>query len=229
MLNYWALTFAKFSIIMDLFKRIKYKTIIFPPICLKPTIMLKTENEIVYRFLGSPFFWRNKARELKYASDKLLPSAMDFLSKLNEQINQSIDAGFDKIEPNVFSIFLALTGFSTECLFKAFIIRDNPSYISNGVLSNKLTNHDLIQLAQLGKIKLTSYEKIYCRQAMDAMVEFRYPIDKKMSQTTTVQDIGGKCYIVFNDLYDRLYPDVDHIIIPGSRSKKTRLIRLKKT
>ncbi|HUX55247.1 MAG TPA: hypothetical protein VMV56_12585 [Williamwhitmania sp.] len=177
-------------------------------------------KDIVFKFQGSPHYWREKAKELRYAAEILWPYSETRMNKIMTSIKENNDIDILSIEPDTFNTFLALIGFSTECLFKGTIIRDNPSFVSNGKLSSKLATHDLHKLASLAKIKLSTNEQIFCNQALEAMtVKFRYPISKVAEDAKTDLIMGEHCKTVFTDLFDRLYPTLGQIIANG------RLIR----
>lgn len=168
-------------------------------------------DELLFKVNSSPIFWRKKAEELKYAGELIWPHAESTSNKIIESImDRKID--FRKIEPNTFSIFMSLIGFSTECLFKATIIRDNPEYVSNGILSSKIRGHNLIELAKIAKIKLSQHEQIFCMQAYRSMViESRYPIAKEAEPINGIFEAGGHCKEIFTNLYERLYPTLGQI------------------
>ena len=169
--------------------------------------MFKKQDELVYKVKASPFFWRQKAEELKFAAEILWPHAEERLNKTIESAEENSEFDVNSLEPDIFSIFLSLLGFSTEALFKGVIIRDNPFYVSNGKLCSKLTTHDLLKLAKRAKLSLSQHEKIFCKQAYKAMIiESRYPIPKDNSETDYSMEIGGHCKDVFTGLYKRLYP-----------------------
>lgn len=173
--------------------------------------MFVKKDEITFKVKASPLFWRQKAEESKYAAELIWPHAEGRLNKILESTN---DPNFDihQLEPNTFSIFLSLLGFSTECLFKAAIIRDNPSFVSNGVLSSKVRGHNLIELAKLAKINLSHDERIFCEQAQRAMVvESRYPIAKVAESPNTSIEIGSHCKEVFEALFNRIHPAVGQL------------------
>src|SRR5690554_2304154 len=113
------------------------------------------KDDSVFKVLASPYFWRQKAEELKYASEILWPYAERRADKAYQQVKEKMSLDLKTLEPDTFSIFMSLLGYSIEALFKGVIIRDNPSYVSNGKLSSKLTHHNLIELAKLGKIELS--------------------------------------------------------------------------
>ncbi|MBK7816420.1 MAG: DUF262 domain-containing protein [Sphingobacteriaceae bacterium] len=97
-----------------------------------------------------------------------------------------------KENPNIISIPLSLMGFSIECLLKALIVRDNPSFIANGILARKLRSHDLIKLAKTAKVNLSRDEEVFCTQAIRAMtIDSRYPTGLSASDEQTSMDFGG--------------------------------------
>jgi hypothetical protein len=174
--------------------------------------IFKKNDELIFKVKASPIFWRIKAEELKYASELIWPHAIARLDKI------SIEPDLSKLEPDTFSIYLSLIGFSTECLFKASAIRDNPEFVSNGTLASKLRGHDLIKLANLAKIGLSQNEQIFCKQAYRAMVvDSRYPIALESEPINGVMMIGGNCKEVFESLYNKLYPNLNQI---NSNKKK---------
>lgn len=169
--------------------------------------IFKKQDELAYKVKASPFFWRQKAEELKFAAEILRPHAEERLSKNIKSAEGNSELDVNSLEPDTFPIFLSLLGFSTEALFKGVIIRDNPTYVSNGKLSLKIKTHDLIKLSKLAKLSLFQHEKIFCKQAYKAMIiESRYPIPKDNSETDYSMEIGGHCKDVFTGLYNRLYP-----------------------
>lgn len=168
------------------------------------------EMDQIFRVKASPIFWRQKAEELKYASDILLLYATDRSNAINKQINKK---NFDlaKLPPSVYAQAFALLGFSLECLFKASIIRDNPDLIKNGKLSKALWSHNLIKLAALAKVSLNNDEKYACEKLTEDMLrDFRYPINKEKEvekniiKLTSIPVLGAI-------LYYRIHPTVNQI------------------
>ncbi|MBL7936115.1 MAG: hypothetical protein JNM51_09955, partial [Bacteroidia bacterium] len=171
-----------------------------------------TDEEMnqLFRVKASPLFWRQKAEELKYASDILLRYANDRSDAMMKQINKK-KVDLAKLPPSVYAQAFALLGFSLECLFKATIIRDNPDLTTNGKLSKLLWSHDLIKLAALAKIPLNADEQYACERLTDDMLkDFRYPINKeketksKNIQITSIPVLGAI-------LYYRIHPTVNQI------------------
>jgi len=180
--------------------------------------MFKKRDELFFKVKASPFFWRQKAEELKFAAKIIWPYAEERYNRIVKSAKEKSELDINSLDPDTFSIYLSLSGFSTEALFKGVIIRDNPSFVSNGKLSSKLTTHDLIKLSKLAKIALSQNEGIFCRQAYRAMIiESRYPIPKDIGDTNHSMEIGGHCMELFNGLYDRLYPTIGQIGVNKKR------------
>ena len=171
-----------------------------------------TDEEMnqLYYVKASPIFWRQKAEELKYASDILFPYALKRNRKLSQDAAKK-DFDLGKLPPNVFSQAFALLGFSLECLFKAALIRDNPNFTSGGKLSKIITNHNLNSLAALAKINLNSDEIYACKRLTEIMLkDFRYPINKEVEKTnrmSRVIDIPKVGQII----YQRLHSTVNQL------------------
>lgn len=169
--------------------------------------MVSEDGELIFKVMSYPFFWKLKAEELKFAAEILWPHAIGRLNEISKPIEGNSFSDKQNIEPDTFFVFLSLLGYSTEVLFKGIIIKNNPSFVSNGILSKKLKTHDLIKLSILANISLTHQEKIFCGQAYQAMmVESKYPIPNDFVETLYPPSIGGHCKEVFTGLYNRLYP-----------------------
>lgn len=173
-----------------------------------------TEEEMhsFYRIKSSPWFWRKKAEELKYAADILIPFAMDRLDIISNCLDEDKDVDFGKLPPDLFSIVTGLLGYSLECLFKASIIRDNPNFVENGKQDEQLKNHNLLKLAGLAKIQLSQDEKNTCENLTEVMyLDFRYPVDRKATLEKCVFTFGRSIYDVSNELYEKLHATVNQI------------------
>lgn len=168
------------------------------------------EMDQIFTVKASPIFWRQKAEELKYASDILLSYATDRSNAINKQINKKT---FDlsKLPPSVYAQAFALLGFSLECLFKASIIRDNPSLIKNGKLSKLLWSHNLVKLAVLAKITLNADEEYACeRLTEDMLKDFRYPINKEKEGEKSITKLTN-IPVLGAILYYRIHPTVNQL------------------
>lgn len=171
-----------------------------------------TDEEMnqLFRVKASPLFWRQKAEELKYASDILLRFANDRSDAMMVQIEKK-KLDLTKLPPSVYAQAFALLGFSLECLFKASIIRDNPDLTKNGKLSKDLWSHNLIKLATLAKIPLNSKEHYACERLTEVMLkDFRYPINKEKEtkiDNTKITNIP----VLGSILYYRIHPNVNQL------------------
>jgi hypothetical protein len=197
-----------------------------------------TEKEMfaLYRVKSSPWFWRKKAEELKYSADVLWPKAIRHLNKVSASVHKKQMPDFEKLPPQVFTTASGLLGFSLECLFKACIIRDNPHFMDNGQQNSQMKTHDLLYLAELGKIPLSQEEKSVCQKLTKTMyVDFRYPVDKNVTSSEGSVAVGRSIIEVGNELYERLHKTVNQIhtadggAVPfevnSSRYKKKGLVK----
>ena len=176
-----------------------------------------TEDEMngLYRFESSPFFWRQKAEELKYAADLLWPIALQRLDKISASVKKKKGIDFSKLPPEIFTTAKGLLGFSLECLFKACIIRDNPEFVKSGKQNDQMKTHNLLKLAQIGKIVLSHEEGHTCKTLTDAMyVDFRYPVDRHITMKSSITSVGRSIIDVGNDLFEKLHETVNQIHIP---------------
>ena len=108
--------------------------------------------------MASPFLWGMKAEELQFAAELIWTSVDERLQLINQFAAGDIELDFKTLNSDTFSIFLSLIGFSTESLFKGIIIRNNPTFVSDGKLFKKLKTHDLIKLSKLAKLPLSQHE-----------------------------------------------------------------------
>ena len=176
-----------------------------------------TDEEMnqLYYVKASPIFWRQKAEELKYASDILFPYALRRNAKLSQDANKK-DFDLGKLQPSVFSQAFALLGFSLECLFKATLIRNNPSFTSGGKLSKIMTNHNLSSLATLAKINLNSDEIYACERLTEIMLkDFRYPINKEIEKTNRMGSRVINIPKISQGIYQRLHSTVNQLHTSG--------------
>lgn len=174
----------------------------------------RTDEEMfgLFRVKSSPFFWREKAEQLKYSSDVLLPKAINRMDKLTAMAEKE-ELDLSKLPPDTFAIAYGLLGFSLECLFKACIIRDNPHFVDKGKHSEELKNHNLLQLATIGKIELNEREKGACETLTEYMyVDFRYPIDRvlKPKKRGLYTMYSKSISLEANEIFARLHKTVSH-------------------
>lgn len=173
-----------------------------------------TEDEMfaLYKVKSSPWFWRKKAEELKYAADILWPLALDRLEKISASLKSKKELDLNKLPPEIFSTAEGLLGYSLECLLKASIIRDNPNFMDKGQQDECLKTHNLLKLAGLAKIQLTQDEERTCETLTDAMyLDFRYPVDRQVKLDKGSITMGRSIIDVGNELYEKLHVTVDQI------------------
>jgi hypothetical protein len=174
----------------------------------------------VYKINGSPHFWKQKADEQKRAAEILWPHAEKDLDDILESVRNPEKE--DQLPVMLFGIFFSHLGFSTECLFKGLIIKNNPNLIQNGKMSKSLVTHDLLELAQLAKFHLTRNEYIFINQAFPYMIsESRYPIYKEVEPSRTSMELGGHCKEVFEGIYAKIAPQLNFIIGKSNKFIKT--------
>jgi hypothetical protein len=173
--------------------------------------LTEKETHGLYRVLASPFYWRQKAEQLKHSADILLPELEKHSDALINQMYQE-NASLGNIPPDIYPIYMGLLGFSIECLFKACIIRDTPTHISQGRQNKIMKTHNLLQLADLGQIKLHSNEKWACELLSQNMyVDFRYPVDQFYKPRKTISSPGVSVIDISNGLFARIYPTVSQV------------------
>jgi hypothetical protein len=174
------------------------------PVLPNPCGFTEEEMHQIYKAKAHPLFWKQKAEELKYSAELLLPSAKKYMEELNELVKEE-NLDLSGLPPSVFSTVDGLMGFSLECLLKGCIIKDNPHFMDNGEQNNEMHTHDLVKLAEKAKINLNSDEIYVCQNLTKVMyVDFRYPVDKY----ATIRQGSSKVINfdeVFNGLYNRIH------------------------
>lgn len=182
--------------------------------------LTEKETHALYRVYASPYFWRQKAEQLKHAADILLPELDKHSNALMKQTKgKEVSLAF--VPPSLYSSYIGLLGFSIECLFKACIIRDSPTHISQGRQNKIMKTHNLLQLADLGQIKLDKNEKWACELLSETMyVDFRYPVDLYYKPNKGSTSLGVSVIDISNALFARIYPTVDqlHFAMGGEAS-----------
>src|SRR5258708_7849541 len=142
--------------------------------------MMADENERFVEEFANPHSWLMMADNLHEQAAEIYGgrSRSTIITKVNanSEIMQQT-RGIDK------SVFL-LGGFALENAIKAFLVYENPSWVSNGRLSGKLRSHSLSSLQK--QSKLIPYKKrfIHVLEAFESGLDswFRYPC------ALTVQD-----------------------------------------
>ena len=124
-----------------------------------------TRQEFIQRYaklVSNPDIWVSMARILLVNADLIGGEAirrwedMDFRKPDDQRFKIQ-----DQFTPNDFqSVYMMLTGFALENLFKAYFIKKNKDSINqsikeSGEMPEAIKKHDLRKLAQLCEIKLT--------------------------------------------------------------------------
>lgn len=107
---------------------------------------MKFEKNQIFVMKAAPCEWQDLAEELKTSMDYLWEK-----EKWGKKIKYDDIDGYQE-KSNISRTWLLLAGFAIENLLKGLIIAKNPSYISNGKLSRKIRNHELLRLARLCNI-----------------------------------------------------------------------------
>lgn len=99
------------------------------------------------------------------------------------------------------SVFL-LGGFALENAIKAFLVYENPHWISNGRLSGELKSHKLTVLR--GRSKLIPYKRTYTHvlEAFESGLDswFRYPCALTMQDTKEGQNLYDHLWLGYTKL-----------------------------
>jgi hypothetical protein len=185
--------------------------------------LIEKETHGLYRVFASPYFWRQKAEQLKHATDIILPELDKHSEALAKQIKKK-DVSLEIVPPSLHTSYLGLLGFSIECLFKACIIRDNPTHISQGRQNKIMKTHNLLQLADLGQINLSNNEKWACELLSETMyVDFRYPVDQFYKPHRNISSPGVSVINISNALFVRIYPTVSQLHFAKGGEAPTKL------
>jgi hypothetical protein len=154
---------------------------------------VESENKRFAEEFANPHSWLLTAENLHEQATEMYSrrSGSSILTKTNanrEVVQQT--RGVDK------PVFL-LGGFALENAIKAFLVYENPHWISNGRLSGELKSHKLTVLR--GRSKLIPYRNSYTRvlEAFESGLDswFRYPCALTIEDTKEGQDL-------YKDLWD---------------------------
>ncbi len=93
------------------------------------------------------------------------------------------------------SIFL-LGGFALENILKAFLVYENPAWISNGALAKKLKSHSLTDLADMSTIIPHKTDGQWILQGFEDGLESwaRYPCSLSKDDTQEEQELSEKLW-----------------------------------
>lgn len=111
-----------------------------------------------------PYSWLGKATEL-------LDAANLVLVRQNEESLKGIYRNL--------TVYMMLTAFAFENIFKAIVLKREPTIINDSEQKNKLfSGHDLCRLAKQAKVSCSAYETDLLRRLSKSVFGGRYPIPK---------------------------------------------------
>lgn len=189
----------------------------------------KANHDFLIR--SSPLFWAHKAHSLLHAAELLWPEIEAQLSQPIEEVGtQTRQHTYGSVErtfflhPHTFPIYMALMGFSIECLLKGIIILKKPYLVNNGSIDKSLKTHDLRALAGTAGVELTRNQRIFLDQATSYIkTEFRYPVAQSVKDEGQAIQLGGHAREESLEMFHLLYPIVEHELHPRlKRSPKKR-------
>ncbi len=164
------------------------------------------EYEFVKRF-ANPQCW-------VLTAENLHAKAVELHSRYNKEIITELADGvvIDQWDFSVRPTAL-LAGFTLENMLKAFLVLENPQWVSNGRLSKQLKSHDLIALRDLSKMAPYKSTRHNCLSYFSKGVEgwARYPCGLDMQSTAKFRSIPftgmWEWYLQIVQAYGRvLYP-----------------------
>jgi hypothetical protein len=180
------------------------------------------EKFIEDQFVASqdPKFWWRKANNLRRVARTLYRATIPDIRRYNLARQTALKrlarrgrktAVVRCREPEITPIFM-LHGFALENAFKAVVIHQERSLISRKKLSDKLHEHDLIKLAQLAKVPLSSQEKQILHWISEVVRwKARYPTPTGAKYLATffaldhtISDFVRVCNKAIDDVFFRL-------------------------
>jgi hypothetical protein len=148
---------------------------------------VQEENRRFVEHFANPHSWLLTADDLHEQAAALYRgrSRSSIMTKTdgdNRILRQTV--GIDK------SVFL-LGGFALENAIKAFLVYENPQWISEGRLSGKLKSHNLIKLHALSGIIPFKKKHLWVLEEFESGLEswFRYPCALTMAATLQDRDL----------------------------------------
>lgn len=149
---------------------------------------------------AAPDQWADIASEIK--------SSMDYLWEKEQwgKIVSYSDADGLKEKSPISRTWILLAGFALENLIKGTIIAQNPSYISNGRLSPKISNHRLLDLSNsIADFVFTESERDLLSVLESCIPSWgRYPIPKKIKDIEQEVPADINLKNAFDSLFVRL-------------------------
>lgn len=126
------------------------------------------------RTANRPGAWRTTAADLMAAADLVARDCrLDLGQALDEQDTYGIARTFQRLGP-----LLLLRGCAVECLLKAHFVRAGGILARGGryVRVNGARDHDLMSLATIARVKVSSPERRVLLKLSDWIVRGRYPL-----------------------------------------------------
>ena len=112
------------------------------------------------RYAHDAFRWLRTAKQLDHAAMLIWSAIQRDFERL--QANKSREAKLDDYPfSGLGGVFWLNGGFALENLFKGIIIQDDPSMVTNGVISKSLKSHNLLELAALALVDLDPIEGFF--------------------------------------------------------------------
>lgn len=194
-----------------------------------------------FRAFQQPQFWLDKAVNLRRSARTLYTATRPDIRRYEaawREASKKIDLSDKKTvpikcrEPEVLPIFL-LYGFALENALKALIVSRDATLIDPNRISKKLLKHDLVELAQLAEIKLSTHEKSTLEWCSHVTVwGGRYQVPREVSQLGTflVLDHAVGAHVnraiqTVEDVFDRVSKIVREDL-PKSRPRFSVLVRV---
>lgn len=154
----------------------------------------------IFVMKAAPDQWVDIAGEIK--------SSMDYLwekEQWGKIVNYSDLNGLKEKSP-ISRTWILLAGFALENLIKGTIIAQNPNYISNGRLSNKVSNHKLLELSNaIHDFTLGKDEQDLLNILESCILSWgRFPIPKKIEDLEEEVPANLDIKNIFDSFYTRL-------------------------
>jgi hypothetical protein len=164
------------------------------------------------RFAGefaNPHCWLLMADSLHSQAAELYGGRSRSATMTQTNANREVVRRTREIDKPVF----LLGGFALENAIKAFLIYENPSWVSNGRLSGRLKSHKLTKLQQLSKLIPYKNRYIHILRVFESGLDswFRYPC------ALTVQETMEEGH-----LYDHLWDGYSKVM--RAYGKKLRIL-----
>ena len=170
-----------------------------------------TDTHTRFSNYGSPFFWYEKAKALKFSADLIKGKEEEIFKNFDalDHSDYTVVAEFtNKCPIDILSVANGLYAFCIECLLKGIIISMDGSHLSKGHLSKEMNSHQLIDLAQTAMVEISSDERTTLASLTHDIFSFRYPIPRKVTKTIS-RAYPNDFFGVINKLIERLSETLD--------------------